>query len=233
MKKANFTLFGIFFSLCSYSQKCDCDIFPLSAICQDSCIARSLQTGTEKQLVKRFAVSNETAKKITTTPNRKSKVKVEDFQETLPYKHYKELEQKVYIYKGANITQNNINGDNVAGDKIINNTYVSEKAREVSDSLLKAIISYLPDKNFPVRLYMRNKDSESWSYCEKIKIALQSKGYNNVYISSSDYKHNSFTGDPEADLDFQRRLLIEIRTDQLSTPAYKYLMIMVPVNIKS
>jgi hypothetical protein len=127
-----------------------------------------------------------------------------------------------------NVQSNNQRGGQTAF--IITNNYFSPKKREISDSLLNAIINYLPDKNFPVTMYMRNQDGESLSFCEKIKNSLHVKGYYNVFISTTNFRYDIITGDPQADLEFQRKVIIEITTQQLSNPPYKYLMIMIPAN---
>lgn len=125
-----------------------------------------------------------------------------------------------------NVQSNNQRGGQTAF--IINNNYFTSKKREVSDSLLNSIIKELPDMNFPIRIYMRNKDGESFGFCEKIKNALNKKGYNNVSISTANRQSSRFTGDPQADLEFEKSISITIEKESLSSPSYNYLQIIIP-----
>lgn len=127
--------------------------------------------------------------------------------------------------------QINVQSDNQRGGQtafIINNNYFTSKKRDVSDSLLNSILKQIPDMNFPVRIYMRNQDGESFGFCEKIKNALIKKGYKNVSISTTIIRFSRISGDPQADLEFEKSISISIERESLSSSPYNYLQIVIP-----
>ena len=119
MTKISVFIFIIFFATRSvlFSQNCDCTP-PVEPACLNICFG-ILQTGTKEQITQTLKISPETAQKIVNAPNRKSKTKIEDFQDVLSHKSYLELESKF----STNIFQSNITGDNVGRDKLTKNYY--------------------------------------------------------------------------------------------------------------
>jgi hypothetical protein len=107
-KIALFSIFTFFIAITGFCQSCDCDIFPIKNECKEKCGVKLLQTGSKKQIKNNFKVTEETARKIVSVPNRKNKTSVVDFQDDLPPKYYKDLDSNFAIFIGASISQNNI-----------------------------------------------------------------------------------------------------------------------------
>jgi len=107
------------------SQICNCDKFPVPKECKKKCGIEFLQTGTKEQLIDNLKLNQETAQKIISLPNRKSKTKVEGFKPVLTTRNYQDLKNKFDSYiisvNEKVITQNTNNGDIIGRDKIINN----------------------------------------------------------------------------------------------------------------
>src|SRR5689334_14327596 len=98
---------AIVFGNTALSQSCDCDIFPVKKECKKICGIKLLQSGTKEQLKNTLKLDDATAQKIISLPDRKTKTKIEDFQDVLPYKDYKDLDIKFNIWINDNST--NIN----------------------------------------------------------------------------------------------------------------------------
>ena len=111
----------------SFSQDCDCLIFPVKPACKETCGIKLLQTGTKQQLTSTLKLDEKTAEKIVSTPDRKNKKSVKAFQEDLPYAPYIDLERKFNNWISSTVVdQHNVNGDNVGRDKITNINYTSK-----------------------------------------------------------------------------------------------------------
>lgn len=124
MKIKFIALISITFIICTkvWCQKCDCDIYPITQACKDTCGIKLLQIGTKAQLKKKLNLDDETAQQVVNLKSRKSKKTIASFQNVLTYKYYVQLENKYNLWiSGSNITQTNTYGDNVGRDKITNN----------------------------------------------------------------------------------------------------------------
>jgi hypothetical protein len=135
--------FSLFFSIKLFSQNCDCTIFPISENCKSKCGIWLLQKGSETQLKKILNLDTVTIKKIIKSPNRKSQKSVYSFKKYLPKKNYESLKNKYNSWiSPKSINQKNVYGDNVAGNKIINNvTYLTDKETNESIEFKKILIT--------------------------------------------------------------------------------------------
>lgn len=88
MKIKFIILISISFLICTkvFCQKCDCDIYPITQVCKDTCGIKLLQTGTKAQLKKKLNLDDETAQQIVNLKSRKNRKTIASFQNVLTYK---------------------------------------------------------------------------------------------------------------------------------------------------
>lgn len=131
-------LFSLFLFKNVISQSCDCDIFPIKDTCKKKCGIKLLQIGTKEQLKTSFNLDKETAQKIANVPNRKNKKSVKDFRHSIPEPTYKKLKISYDKWQRITVDQHNIFGDNVAGNKIVNNNnYINDDVKRLIDEKAK------------------------------------------------------------------------------------------------
>jgi hypothetical protein len=165
---------------------CDCDIFPVKSDCKEKCGIKILQKGSEDELVQKLKIKKETAKRIVNTPQRSKKTKVEDFQEDLPMKYYKDLEDNFKRYISVDVVQINqngknnvyLNGDN-SGDIKVGDTYNRPLQRHLEPIDLQKIFEKVKSKSTKIKV-TSNGSLEGEQFKNEIMIELKKSGYKNI-----------------------------------------------------
>jgi hypothetical protein len=123
---------------------------------------------------------------------------------------------------------NNAPNQGVQINEVKITTNSKPKAREVTDSLIEAIINKTLDKRFEIYIYRRSHDDESLEFTLKIQKILLDRGYVNVHADSGALENAIITQSIDEERQHFHKIFISI--DKNTKLKKKYLLVIVPPN---